>query len=225
MKIRLLFIFIILSFISSTASAQFGYAHYNYYSVGGKLGYDHFILNMDKNLFGKVTHTSAYSISGSGAFYYSWLFEFHGDFQYSYRTFEYEWDFYPDPEGKAVKTSYYGLSYLSIPLQAKINAIYGDIAKLTFGTGIMPEMRFRPYEEITYQNNTSTVSAKSWLTSGYRVAALAIPVSADLKIYLDKHYTLLFSTTYYYYITKLHKTYFSEAPQILSFRAGFFYEW
>jgi hypothetical protein len=208
-----------------SAYSQHGYAHFNYYSVGGKLGYDYYNLTLDKYLNGTVNSQSSFNISASGAYYATWLFEFHGDVRFSYRSLNFNWTNPKDPEGLAIQSSSYGIGYFSIPFEARINAVYSNAVKLNFGIGLMPELRLRPHEEVVYQNGSTIVSEDIWQTKGFRVLALGAPLTAELKFYLSKHYTISTSLTYIQYLTNLHKYYFSSKPSALEFRAGFFYEW
>lgn len=208
-----------------TANAQRGYASYNYFSAGMKSGIDIFNYKIDPNQQAELTSQLNLGFSGSFAYYYSWLFEFHGDFMISSRSFELKWNYPIDPQGLAPAFSVHRVPYVSFPMQARINALYFDRFKLNIGAGIMPEFRLRPKEVITYQNGAEEQSYQSRLSNNFNAILFAFPFSANLKIYLSKNYALEASANYLLYMNKLNSVYLSEPSPALSYRLGLFYEW
>jgi hypothetical protein len=219
---RILFLFGFVLFVFSL-KAQYNYNKYNYYSVGIKTGPDFYDYSIDKNKLAEVSPNINFSVGVSGAYYVTWFFEVHGSINYSSRNLTLDWLFPPNPDALAV--SEYKLHYINIPLEARINALYLNFMKLNFGLGLMPDFRFRPKEFLTYQDGHTEESIKYWGSKNFRSVLIAVPMSMNMKFYLDRHYTIELSGSYYMYLNKMHKDYLDKAGTALALRLGFFYEW
>lgn len=187
------------------------------------MGPDFYMYNFDESK--KVTYSpqTNFSIGAHGAYYVSWVFEVHASINYSSRNLTLLWDFPSSPD--ALAESYYKMNYINIPIEARINALYFNWLKLNFGIGLMPDFRFRPKEYLTYQDGSTSESLKFWNTKNFRSVLIAVPLSANFKFYLGRHYTLEFSGSYYMYLNKMHKDYLKQPGQAVATRVVLSYEW
>lgn len=211
--------------ISTTASAQYYYASYNYYTLGVKGGYDMYNYSFDKTQQISYEMMPNFSFGVSGGLYLSYLFELHADLRYSIRNFNIRWDYPQDPTGLVPARSEYKLSYVQIPIQGRINALYFNWFKMNIGIGIMPEIRLRPSETVTYQNGTTNESEDAWLTKNFTSVLVAVPISANFKFNLSRHVAIEASANYYYYLNKMHSDYLTKPGYAFGFYAGVFYDW
>ncbi len=220
-KVLILFFLI----ISINVSAQYHYASYNYYTLGVKGGYDIYNYSFDNSQHISYEMRPNFSFGVSGGLYLSYLFELHADLRYSIRNFNILWDYPHDPSGMIPALSEYQLSYIQVPIQARINALYFNWVKLNIGVGLMPEFRLRPGETITYQNGSTSESQKTWLTKNFSSVLLAVPISANLKFNLSRHVAIEISANYYYYFNKMHTEYMTKPGSAFGFYTGMYYDW
>jgi len=217
-------IFFIL-FYGLQSNAQYNYGAYNYYTLGVKGGYDVYDYSFDESRQMYHIVQPNFNFGISGGYYLTYLLELHADFRYSIRNFDLRWDFPEDPLGEVPAFSEYKLSYISVPIQLRINAIYARWVKVNVGAGLMPDFRLRPYETVIYQNGNTNVSKHSYLTNNFTGVLVAIPLSVNLKINFSRHIAIEFSANYYYYLNKMHKDFMTKAGKAYGFNAGFFYDW
>lgn len=211
--------------VSSAASAQYYYASYNYYTIGVKGGYDVYNYSLDKSEQISYEMQPNFSVGASGGLYLSYLFELHADLRYSMRNFNIRWDFPQDPTGQVPARSEYKLSYIQLPIQARINALYFNWFKMNIGVGIMPEVRLRPGETVTYQNGTTSKSEDSYLTKNFSTVLVAIPISANFKFNLSRHVAIEVSANYYYYLNEMHTDYMTKPGTAFGIYTGVYYDW
>ena len=216
---------VVLLFASSISYAQYNYGAYNYYTLGFKAGYDIASYSFDEAQQMTYIQQPNLNFGVSGGYYISYLLELHADFRYSIRNFDLEWNYPADPTGQVPALSEYKISYISVPVQLRLNALYLRWVKLNIGAGLMPDFRLRPSETVTYQNGNVSESNKSWLTKGFSGVMVSVPLSAHLKINLSRHFAIEASATYYYYLTKMHQDYMTKPGTTIGFNAGFFYDW
>ena len=219
-KIVLIFGFVFSVF---ALMAQYNYNKYNYYSVGISMGPDFYMYDFDKKMNVKEDPQFNFSVGVHGAYYVTWVFEVHASINYSTRNLSLIWDYPSSPD--ALAESYYKMSYINIPIEARVNALYFSWMKLNFGFGLMPDFRFRPKEFLTYQDGTTSESVKFWNTKNFRSFLVAAPVSMNFKFYLGRHYTIELSGSYYLYLNKMHKDYLNKPTTALATRIGMAYEW
>jgi len=214
-----------LLFVGLQSNAQYNYGSYNYYTLGVKGGYDIYDYSFDESQQMAFLVQPNFNFGISGGLYLSYLLELHADFRYSIRNFDLKWDYPQDPTGQVPALSEYQMSYISVPIQLRINAIYAKWVKLNFGVGIMPDFRLRPQETVTYQNGSTNESNKSYLTKNFTGVLVAVPLSANLKINFSRHVAIELSANYYYYLNKMHKDYMTKNGAGYGFNAGVFYDW
>lgn len=219
---RIIFILFFIA-VGYAVFAQANYNKYNYYSVGIKLGPDFYNYDLDQSKLMSLEPSTNFSFGVTGAYYVSWVFEVHGNINFSSRNLTLLWDFPEAPD--ALAKSEYKLNYINIPLEARVNALYFNWMKLNFGMGLMPEFRFRPREFLTYQDGSSAESFKFWGTKNFKSFLFAIPLSMNMKFYLDRHLTIEFNASYYLYLNKMHTDYLDKPANALATRIGISYEW
>jgi hypothetical protein len=221
-KVIFLFLF---SLLSTGAYAQYNYGAFNYYTLGVKAGYDIYSYSFDETQQMTYEVQPNFNFGVSGGLYLSYLLELHADFRYSIRNFNLKWDFPQDPTGQVPALSEYKMSYISVPVQLRLNAIYLKWVKLNIGVGLMPDFRLRPQETVTYQNGSTSESNKTYLTKNFAPVLIAVPMSANLKINFSRHIAIEFSGNYYYYLNKMHTDFMTANGTAIGFNAGFFYDW
>ncbi|OYT10670.1 MAG: hypothetical protein B6I18_07910 [Bacteroidetes bacterium 4572_112] len=226
---KFLSILIILLFTLNISYSQYTNNSYNYYSVGIKMGPDYYKYTMNEDKDISIDMKTNYSAGISGAYYISWLFELHASVYYSNRDFAIDWH-YPnigvgpnDPE-VLIRTEY-TMQYISIPMEARINALYLNWMKLSFGTGLLTDWRFKPQETQYYNNGKIIVSEQYWQTKDFTRVLLAVPLSANMKVYLGQHLSIEASAAYYFYLNRMQTDYFSKPANAFVPRLAFFYEW
>jgi hypothetical protein len=210
-------------FVALNLNAQYNYNKFNYYSLGIKAGPDFYTHTLDPNKKMTIDPTFNMSVGISGAYYVVWYFEVHGSIQYSSRNISFIHTLSTNPD--ALFLSEYKISYLNIPLEGRFNVLYNNIVKLNLGIGLMPDFRFRPKEFLTYNDGQRIESIKYWSSKNYTKVLFAFPASAHAKFYLDRHYTLEVGGTYYFYMNRMHKEFFTQPSNGLAIRLGVFYEW
>ena len=221
-SIVFIFFFMIAAFASN---AQYNYGSFNYYTLGAKGGYDVYNYTFDEVQQMSYDIQPNFNFGISGGLYLSYLLELHADFRYSIRNFNLKWDYPIDPTGQVPAYSEYKMSYISVPVQLRFNAIYARWVKLNIGVGLMPDFRLRPQETVTYQNGSTNESNKTYLTKNFTSVLVAVPMSANLKINFSRHTAIEFSANYYYYLNKMHKDYMTKNGTAFGFNVGFFYDW
>ena len=218
-------IFIIVVFVFSFMSmkGQYHYSKFNYYSLGLSFGPDMYSYSFDaaKNITNDDKFN--YTIGLSGAYFATWIFEVHASLNYSSRNMTLLWDYPEDPN--AIAKSEYKLNYLNIPIELRVNALYLNWMKLNLGVGIMPDFRFKPKEILTYQDGNTQESIKFWGTKNFAPFLFAFPFSANLRFYLNRHYTIGFGASYYLYVNKMHTNYLTSPANAVTIRAGLYYDW
>lgn len=220
-NLTLLFVFVLFSII---AKGQYNYNKYNYYALGIHLGND--IYNYDFDASKKMVEDPQfnYTFGISGGYYYNYLFEFHGSLNFSSRNLLLNWDYPSSPD--ALQSSYYKLRYINIPVEARFNILYLQWMKLNAGAGLMFDFRIAPKEILTYQDGSEIESIKYWNTKKHWTKVLiAMPLSLNWKIYINRHYTFQLSGYYYLYANKMHKEYLNSPATALATRLGVYYEW
>ncbi len=221
----------VLFFIVFTLSlkAQYNYSKFNYYAVGVKLGSDIYNYKMDDNKYGEFDRMFNYTVGVAGAYYYSWIFEFHGSINYSDRRFAIDWQYPYNSVGsldpKTLTRTEYRMKYINIPVEARINALYLGWVKLNFGVGIMPDFRFKPKETQYYNDGEILESEQYWRAKKFTRVLIAFPLSANAKFYLDRHYTIELSTSYYLYVNKMQKEFLSTPANAIIPKLAIYYEW
>lgn len=221
-NVVILFIFMVLAMGSF---AQYNYGSYNYYTLGVKAGYDVYNYSFDETQQMTYDMQPNFNFGVSGGLYLSYLLELHADFRYSIRNFNLKWDFPQDPTGQVPQYSEYKMSYISVPMQLRFNALYMKWVKLNVGIGLMPDFRLRPQETVTYQNGNINESNQTHLTKNFSSVLVAVPMSVNLKINFSRHMAIEFSGNYYYYLNKMHKDYMTKNGTGFGLNAGFFYDW
>ncbi len=209
--------------------AQYNYSKFNYYAVGVKLGGDIYNYKMDPAKNGSFDRMFNYTVGVSGAYYYSWIFEFHGSVNYSDRRFAIDWE-YPlnsvEPgDLRTLIRSEYRMKYINIPLEARVNALYLGWMKLNFGVGIMPDFRFKPNETQYYNDGDIIESEQYWRAKKFTRLLIAFPITGNIKFYLDRHFTIEFSAAYYIYANRMQKEFLSKPANAIIPRVAMYYEW
>jgi hypothetical protein len=212
--------------MSLLAHSQYHYGKFNYYSGGIKTSYDMYFYEFNKAQNVKHKQLPNFTITATGAYYFTYLIEFHGGLKYSFRNLVMDWKFPTDPNDLFVPDeTKYKVAYIGMPLDARINVLYGMYVKTSISLGIMPEFRTRPREIVTYQNDITEENFHTFNTKDFRKFLFAFPVGIHTKINLNRHYTLELSANYLQYVTKFNKTYSKNSAYAFSFSLGFFYDW
>lgn len=223
---RKLTLIIIIAMASFYSFGQYNYGRFNYYTAGASFSYD--MYNYEFNSSQNVTHKQVmnYTINTSFGYYFTYLIEFHGGLQFSQRNLIMDWHYPVDSSDLFVPDeTLYKLKYISIPLDARINALYGRYVKLSASVGIQPEFRLRPREIVTYQNDYTAENFLTYTTKDFRKAQFAFPLGLHLKVNFNRNFTAEISGRYLFYMNKINKVYSAKNHQALNLSVGFFYDW
>jgi len=220
---KYLYFILLFVFFGNIAKGQYNYNKYNYYVLGVHFGNDIYQYNFDESKKMIEKPQFNYSFGISGAYYYSYLIEFHGSLNFSSRNLKLNWNYPTSPD--ALSTSFYKLRYINIPLEARINALYLQWMKLNVGAGIMFDFRLIPKEFLTYQDGSEKESIKYWRSKKFTKVLVAMPLSLNWKIYINRHYTVQLSGYYYLYVNRMHREYLSSPAKATAARLGVYYEW
>lgn len=222
---RFLLILVILV-ISLSGHSQYHYGKFNYYSAGIKTSYDMYYYKFSE--LQNVTHTQLpnFTISATGAYYFTYLIEFHGGLRYSFRNLIMDWQFPQDPNDLFVpEQTKYKIAYIGLPMDARFNVIYGLYVKTSISLGFLPEFRTRPREIVTYQNKITEENFHTFNTKDFSKFLFAFPVGVHTKIHFSRNFTMELSANYLQYLNKFNKTYSEKAAHAYSFSLGFYYDW
>jgi hypothetical protein len=205
--------------------AQYNYGKYNYYTIGGRLTYDVYNFTEKNEVNAEMEVKPGFSFGVSGGYYATYLMELHAGFRYSFHDLNIDWLLPPNANPLAVKRSEYKLRYISMPMQVRINVIYQRHVKFNLGAGLMPEFRLKPRETVTFVSNETMLTEDIHTTKEFRKVLVAAPLSAHMKINIDRHSAFELSGSYYYYLGKLMPNIMEKNGTAYSFTLAFMYDW
>jgi len=211
--------------ISNQIKSQYNYRVFNYFTAGVKGGYEIYHYNMDPKRSVEHVVLPNYSFGLTGGYYLRYFIEFHIDLLYANRDFTVKWLYPNDPIGDVPAQSTYKVNYLSFPMQARFNFVYTNWVKMNVGVGIMPEIRLKPHEIVTFQNGKIAESFDDFLTKDFRRGLFAFPLSLHSKFSFNRHYSTEISANYFYYVVKMNKILMKSPGYGYSFFLSFYYDW
>jgi|GEM_PF-2506318 hypothetical protein len=223
MGFRLLIVFLLMMVGIGTISAQYHRKKFNYYTIGVKLGPDFINYKIDPNKNFSDIPKLNFSVGVSGGYYYYWLLEFHGALLYSSRNWYLDWTLSENPE--AIDETKYVLQYISLPLEARYNVLYLNEWKVSVGTGIFFDFRLKPKEYKFYNDGSFQESVKYWNSKNFTKILVGLPLTLNIKFYLDRHNTIELGGAYNLYFNRMHKDYLLKPGSSYTARLAFYYEW
>ena len=205
--------------------AQPRYGKYNYYSAGARFTYDMYNYSELSGRNVDIRVRPAFSLGASAGYYASYLIELHGGYRVSWHKVDMDWILPDNPHSNAVDYSKYNLTYISVPLQARINVIYLRQFKLNIGAGLMPEYRIRQSETVTYANGLEFDTEDIHTTKEFRKWLVATPLSMHMKFNLNRHFAIELGGYFNYYLNRMIPNYMNKNGYTYSVSLGFYWDW